>query len=525
MKSLYSQRKHKANLQSFSVFVAVITLLSVGLFGFAVKGDKGNPLYFQKELDRRTDGPFELTNSTSRFALTRAIVENGSFFFDDALASFASPDLTKYNGGFFSLFTPGVSFVAVPFYAMGKMFGFPQLFTYLSTIVFALGNFWLIVYLSKKLGGSIRSGVVAGFLFLFATNSFAYALSLTQHHMSTFLILLAIHLALKRPTLINDVLLGLTFGSALLADIPNATMMLPIGLYALSKHGQIERNKQGIHFSLQLSAIGVVIGMLPMIMLFGWYNKQVTGSWMKTAQTIGRTSFPEKPVEKPKTATPKDASRGDVYKATYVYVPRAQPNGLYILLLSDERGWMYYNPIILVGFVGLWLVFRKEKSNPTLHLVIAVSCMTILSYSMFGDPWGGWAFGPRYLIPATALVCAGIGVTVDHFRKWRWLAIPFLVLTLASVRVNTLGALTTAGVPPKVEALALPDPVPYTIEFNEQFLQKIGVSSLVYRLWFDQRISPTSYARTLYVSITVFSASLLWWSLTKKLPQSSPKQL
>src|SRR3989304_7035015 len=117
----------KKNIITLIIFIFIVLLL-----GFAVKGDKGDPIYYQTEKKTNVGSPFESTNTNSRYALVEAIADYGIFFFTDEQAKFSSPDLVLYNGKYFSIFTPGVSFVAVPFYIVGKLLAIPQLFTFFS---------------------------------------------------------------------------------------------------------------------------------------------------------------------------------------------------------------------------------------------------------------------------------------------------------------------------------------------------------------------------------------------------------
>src|SRR3989344_5278847 len=138
-----------------TIFIATLVLVVI-LSAGVVKGDKGNPLFFQKETERdaRVGGPFESTNNSSRFVLTEAIVEDQTLFLNEQRARFSSPDLVKVGDKYVSIFTPGISFMAVPFYIIGKVFGLPQLFSYLLTTVLALLNLLLIAYLATKTGVS-----------------------------------------------------------------------------------------------------------------------------------------------------------------------------------------------------------------------------------------------------------------------------------------------------------------------------------------------------------------------------------
>src|SRR3990167_3078930 len=89
--------------------IILFFICTIFLLGMSVKGDIGNPIYFQTEKDRVVGGPFESTNSTSRYALVEAIVENGTVLFNHEQAQFSAPDLVSFDEKLFTIFTPGVS--------------------------------------------------------------------------------------------------------------------------------------------------------------------------------------------------------------------------------------------------------------------------------------------------------------------------------------------------------------------------------------------------------------------------------
>src|SRR5258706_15585737 len=130
------------------IFIACVSIL---LLILSIKGNvKDGSLMFQNDSSTVVGGPYESTNSTSRYALTESIVNNHAFSFTNNLAAFASPDLAQYNGKYFSIFTPGVSLLGVPFYIIGAIFGIPQIATYSLILLLALINFWLIAKIASK---------------------------------------------------------------------------------------------------------------------------------------------------------------------------------------------------------------------------------------------------------------------------------------------------------------------------------------------------------------------------------------
>jgi len=464
------------------VLIVVFTALLLSLF---IKGDKGGePIAFQQINDPRIGGPFETSNNNSRYALVESIVNQGTFLFDDTQAKFAAPDVVAHNGRFFSIFTPGVSFVGIPFYIIGEYLGIPQLLTYSSTHLFALLNIFLVALLTVRLGGRIYHGAISGLVFLFGTNALSFSLTLTQHHLSTFLILLGVLNALGKRTLLTNLVFGAIFGAALLMDIPNALLLLPVGLYIMYKNFSIEHLSEKVKLRLKIGVVGLVVGLIPFLALFGWYNHQTTSSYSTLAQFVGRSDYPV-PVEEIEVQNALVAEENPKPKLLSLpFDTRRQINGLYILIISNERGIFYYSPILLIGIMGLLFAYKTKKYKNAALLIFSVVSINIVLYSMFHDPSGGWSFGSRYLIPSGALLSAGLGIGIARFVRNPIFIFVFFILLVYSVGVASLGALTTNAIPPKIEAQNLIDPVPYTYEYNLQFVDKNESSSLLYNLGF-----------------------------------------
>ena len=480
--------------------IILFFICTIFLLGMSVKGDIGNPIYFQTEKDRVVGGPFESTNSTSRYALVEAIVENGTVLFNHEQAQFSAPDLVSFDEKLFTIFTPGVSLVGVPFYILGKQFGLPQLFTYFSTALFAILNVWLIAKVGRILGANLCGSLLGGILFLFGTNALPYAHSFTQHHISTSLILLALLNAVSKRTILNNILFAYIFSAGLLMDIPNGLMMLPLVLYVLYKQVSVSEKANKLLVSVKLNFIALVIGLIPLISFFAWYNYHTSGSMTRLSQSIGRVDYTEEGVVE------RAGERGkvDIYDHNSVYDTRNQLNGIYTLLISDERGWFYYSPIIVIGFLGIAAGLMKKEVETAIPLIISIVSVSIVSYASFGDPWGGWSFGPRYLIPATALVCTGIGVAIQKYKKNPLFIAIFFVLAVYSVSVNSLGAMTTSAIPPKVEAIHLPDPIPYTYLYNLEFVEENRSSSLLYNAFIYKYTSFKYYLVAFIAIMTEF---------------------
>ncbi len=487
----------------FSIITAILftfVMLIVVFKGSLVDGK----IDYQSTYTTKVGSPFELSNSTARYALTQAIVDNKTFFLNGSQASFASPDVVDYKGRFLSIFTPGVSLMGVPFYILGQKFGVPQIGAYSLNILFALLSVFTIYILSLRMGTNKFFAIVSGLVFMFATNALAYSQTYTQHLISSVILLLMIFLATKPEKLINLMLIGLLFSLGFIVDFPNALMGLPAVLYVFVKQFSI-KTEDKIYIRWKFLSIVMFISMIPFLLIFGYYNFQTTGSYFKLAQSIGRSKLfdADQPLHKlsevPELGI-ESKTKGFSLKSLLPFDSRKQLNGFYILALSDERSWIHYSPILFLGIIGLLFGVKTQTGKTIAALGISIFAIDITLYSSFGDPWGGWAFGPRYLIPSAAICAVGIGhlLTMKKHSFLVWFS--FTVLLIYSVAINSLGVLTTNAIPPKIEAVNLPEPIPHTEAYNIG-LFKLGMNtSLVYQKFFVGKISSDLY----YLGINVF---------------------
>lgn len=454
-----------------------------------VKGDVGTPIAYQYDMQKKAVSPFESSGSTSRYVLTEAIVKNRTFYLDQNQARFAAPDVVYFRNKFISIFTPGISFIAIPFYYVGTLLKFPQLITYLSTLVFALLNCILIYQLAKSIGTKHYTAIMSSIVFMFGTNALPYAYTLTQHHGSIFIILLQIILYLRPPSLLTAILMGSCWGIGLLFDIPNLILTTPIIFAFLLKYLHISGAGRKFNLSIKMSFIGLILGILPFVWLFAWYNYKTTGSYTTIGQSLGRSNFFEpEPAEVNKQLIIKELS---VYEKKYALETRNQMHELFILLISNQRSWLYYSPIVLVGIYGLWLYGKSTKFNTLYTLVFSVILTNIVVYSLFGG-LGGWSFGPRYLLPSAALLCSFIGLVIQKYTQ-SYKGIIILLIYIYSITVSILGAITSTQIPPKIEAINLAHPLPYTFVMNINLLIENNIAPLVYNYFFKNIIPATTF--------------------------------
>ncbi|KKQ52116.1 MAG: hypothetical protein US72_C0010G0019 [Microgenomates group bacterium GW2011_GWC1_38_12] len=116
---------------------------------------------------------------------------------------------------------------------------------------------------------------------------------------------------------------------------------------------------------------------------------------------------------------------------------------------------------------------------------------------MWGDPWGGWGFGSRYLVPSYAFTAPFVGLAISKFRKNTMFMIMITLTFFYSLSVNTLGAITTSSNPPEVEVEYLSSQShkveKYTYERNIDFLSSHGSKSYFYNEFLSDWLSPWQF--------------------------------
>lgn len=502
------------------------------VFAFSLRGISGNLSEAKLALEPKKwgiNGPLELSPERGRFMLLFSIVENKSLAFTLPLARFATPDLAiTPTGQYVSLFAPGVSFLVIPGYIVGKALGISQVGAYAVIAMFAFANMYLLYKLSRRLGADTVSAKIASVSFGFASPAFAYGVNLYQHHVSTFLLLMSAMLLLdKKRTLASYAFVWFACAISVVIDNPNFFLMAPVGVYGLilfvkdtHKILQACLTPKERPYLLTRRLFTFVSMAFPVIFFF-WYNFAAYGDplqlpgTLNAVESIGADGSPivsqsDEEREKDNAVSLTGSSEKT---AVSFFDTRNMYDGFYTHFLSSDRGIINYTPVMLLGFVGLALFYKR---NPTVaSFFILLVGVNILTYSMWGDPWGGWAFGSRYLIPSYAILALGIALLLSTSTKKHIIYVCFIPLLGYSLWVNTLGAITTSSNPPQVQVLRLEAKTgheqKYTFMRNWEFLQqkyeKVGSKAFIYQAYMKNALSAPVYFRFV-LSLVILTVGL-----------------
>lgn len=501
-----------------NVLICSVVAVAAILLILAIKGFPGTPSATDLNTEYwRQDGVFELSPERGRYALTYSIVEDKSVFHNEQIARFAVPDIATHDGKYVSLFAPGLSYLAAPGYMIGKYVGHAQVGTFAVVSLFALCNFILVYLISRKLGAYTYAAILGAITFLFATPAFVYGVNLYQHHISAFLILISIYLLMRYQSIWASVAVFVLCGASISVDYPNFFFMMPVGLVAFGRLFHIEKATKKINIRVNLlKLITPLVIILPLLFLF-WYQATANGGPLRLAGSLQTAKFDEEIDTSDIASLPDEVIKKDDPDASEdknvvgFFESRILLTSFYLHFISPDRGMLTFTPVILLGFLGFFFAYRRKM--PYLTLLSAVLFTVILLYSLWGDPWGGWAFGSRYLVPAYAILGIFISMLLSYHRKNILLTVLFMLLLFYSLGVNTIGALTTIANPPQVEVLALEELTGtiqrYSYDRGMEYLNANDSKSFVFNAFAKNYISAWNYFAIIYVPLLLVSAGFI----------------
>lgn len=355
--------------------------------------------------------PGELTH----WATAVSIVERGSFEITqtkDLLGN--NIDAVRFDERLYSDKPPGTAILAVPIYALTRVFiGVPDAsniriswFTmrfFLSTLPLLLLAFWLYGRDSDEL--SIAA-------LLFATPLFIYSLLFFSHVLVAVLLYFAFRLIYdtERIFLRNCFFAGLLSGLAVICEFSALICVFVFGAGMLFS-GRRERNhRQNLIF--------FAAGVFPFLLILLIYNYAIFGSPFNFSYAFG--SLPELA----ETAGNNHAGIG---------FPTL--SNAYLLLFSPARGLLFYAPILFLSFAAF--LYSRERATLRHRVKIAAILAAIIVMCGHGAAHGGWSFGAKYLIFILPLLLDSFfdGEIYEYSNLWQGFlfGVSFLFCTIPAL--------------------------------------------------------------------------------------------
>ena len=326
-------------------------------------------------------------NQNAQWDLTRAIVERHTFQIDEFRKNTGDISWSNSSGEWhaFANKPPGVSMLAAIPHAL-----IPN--AYLVTVL-VCGICGALIPVVIFLFGLRRhqpplSSMCVALSIAFGTIVFPYSTMLFAHVPAALFLLLAFVLLDERP-----LLAGVCAGIASICFY----VCIPAALV--------------LAIAAQRKALRFILGGLPFAIFLGWYHYVCFGSpWRHSVS----------------------GSKAFTQEGLLLGVLR-KPSGeaLWGLTFSEYRGLFFVSPILLVAFIGAIVMIRKRVMLRELMTIMFIFAIFLAVNASFNGWEGGFAFGPRYMLPAIPLLA------IPMLFAWRNILLIVAVLSIAIQFVAT----------------------------------------------------------------------------------------
>jgi len=426
--------QNKISITLLIAFFIFITFL-------LLKGAPGNFFNYQEVRrvsssevvkERFLISPFEASRVRSIYFTATSIINKGTFFISKQEADTASTDSGVYKGKYLSWAPPGTALSIIPLLFFGSFLNIGQFLSFSTIALFAACSLYLIYKISTDLlKQSKEEAIFSSFIFGFATLCLPYSTTIFQHNIGVCLLLFTIFSLSKKDFL--KYLSCLLVGLSPLIDYPLLVICSPVFIAIQFVFFRNINYKKNI-ISILCFLTGISFVCFNNYLLF-------ENPFQATNTIIQHKKFSESYLRQHEDNILE--YKNDIKN---IFLIEGLPEGMYKLLLDKSKGLLYFSPVLLFSIISV-LKSRKKIT----WLLISIVIINILLYSTFGDPWGGWSFGPRYLLPAMAILAMFTAGSFIKIRNNLFLTILFCITLLLSILNNVAGALTTILIPKNID--------------------------------------------------------------------------
>ncbi len=514
--------------------ITFIVILASGLYLFTLRGVPGNPEPGTiKATLEQPPKPFELSPERGRFAHVLSLAETGHYALSQELGEFVYPDVGWRDGKFYSYFAPGISYMALPFYLLGRHYNLSQVFTFgFISLVSILALIFLYLIARNILKMPVWASLLAVIIFAFGSTAWSYAVTLYQHHVTVFFILSSFYAVWKYKhskswSFVWGAWVWTSYALALTIDYPNALLLLPVMIYFFVVSIRAEQTETRFRVALRAPFVLSAIFFVIITGLHLYHNQTEFGSWKRVSgslvgyKEIKAKNWETLPVsEIQKNITTAQKSKDNVAK---FFTETQIPNSPGTLLFSKDRGLFFFGPIFLLALLGMYVL--TKKINLEIGILFGLVSVNLFLYGSWGDPWGGWSYGTRYLIPSMSVLALFVAYWVSRPRFSLLRKLVAFILFAYSSAVALIGVLTTNAVPPRVEADYLHTGYNYLL--NWKFFIDSNSGSFLYNTYFKYGATLPQYAAGLYLVLLlvfVVVVFVLPWLFKDDTKQLVPEQ-
>ena len=371
-------------------------------------------------------------NQNTRFAMTRAAVEEGSARIDRY--HHATGDKAERGGHYYSDKAPGASWLGIPAYAAVRLASGAQLdgkradraayaVTVWSVGMPSAAAVAALYALLGVFGLGVGARIGAALAYGFGTLALPFATLYYGHQLTAALVLIGLYALVRacRDTVPNAgpvalVGAGLSFGYAIAVEYPTALAVVPCLVYAA---WHVRPRGRLAYLALGLALPGLAVAAYHAIAFGG-----------------------------PFTLPYEFSTQPHRHQGAFMGLGIPSAEVLWAIVGSSYRGLVFSAPwlaLALPGGVALWRRgFRSEAA-----LCAAVPVLFLWMNASLVDWEGGWTFGPRYLVPTIpflAIAAAGLALAAGP----HWLQRAGWTLAIAAVTVSVVMMLIATSVKPEV---------------------------------------------------------------------------
>jgi hypothetical protein len=372
----------------------------------------------------------------TRLALSQAIVDHGTLRTDAYQRQFG--DKALYGRHFYTDKAPGLSFLAVPTYALLRGLGLVSGSERRDGVWHSAALLWVLrlmtggifFVLGAFLVGRAADALLRGYgglaVAVYGLGTLALPLGATMFsHVAVGTLGLGAFLLLWRPSPGRELAAGAVLGAVFLVEYQGAIFAAVAFAYLLA-------TRRGL-----AAVVRVAIGAAPLVGALAAYDAAAFGSPLHLSYRYVSGQFASR-------------QQGGFFGTAIPSLSDVK----HVLVGNEpigEEGLITHSPILLLAACGLVLLWRRGERHA------AAVCATVTAAFFIIDagywiPFGGTSPGPRFFAPALPFLALGVG---DAFRRWPRLTLIVAVysgVSMAGVTVKWSGVplLFLASVPQRV---------------------------------------------------------------------------
>ena len=398
------------------------------------------------------------SDGQAMFSVAESLVRRGSYDINQIRWMGLQQGTFGLDGNLYSRKGVGTSLAALPLVWLGLVvpcWGVVQTAMLLNPLVTALTGMLVFLYV-RHLGYAQRTAVMTALVFGLGTIAWPYAKYFFSEPLTALCLLAAAYFLLfpgaeQRPSLsyLSSLVAGFCLGLAVATRFANA-ILIPIYLSVLIV--SLLRHRTALDRSVLRSDPALVISetwrevllfALPIVL---WTAAMAFYNYARFGNPLTTGYLPE-----------------ESFSAPWLL-------GIAGLLASPGKGLIFFCPILVAALTALPSFFRRHRLEAM--LVALVSLGYVLLYGKWFMWHGGFAWGPRFLVPIIPLLCLPLAPLLERLRGvmragfWALFALSSAIQLLGSSVhfIHYQEALLQTGLP-------LFDPVTF---FHPRYSQILG---------------------------------------------------